>query len=150
MPEVYRGRKSPRKYSKGRKSPRYSRGRNRFRGVTYRASQPPSNIGEIHDFTRQLEDGADDMLTDHDIDDAVEAIDLLAKEREINLHFTEDEIRDAFKNIVSSRRTWTGEEDQLLLELHNRHGKHWEIIAQSIPAKSASACRNRVGKLKGV
>lgn len=62
MPEVYRGRKSRgrksgrksgRKYSKGRKSPRksprYSKGRHRFRGVTYRSGDDENEFNKNYD-----------------------------------------------------------------------------------------------------
>jgi hypothetical protein len=41
------------------------------------------------------------------------------------------------------RGPWTPEEDQLLIELHQKYGNHWTKIGELIPKRSDNAIKNR-------
>jgi hypothetical protein len=38
---------------------------------------------------------------------------------------------------------WLNDEDRLIFELHQRHGRRWSLIARSLPGRSDNAVKNR-------
>ncbi|KAL1412147.1 myb-like DNA-binding protein bas1 [Vanrija albida] len=58
--------------------------------------------------------------------------------------------RDVLAPELTAKKPWSGEEDQLLLELLEQLGPRWTAIADKLPGRSPIACRNRSRKYRSV